>query len=94
MRNYYFLLIFVFVFLGILVLAQELPGVTYPVAELGNCGSRAECEAYCDLPENMEACLDFAEAHGLISPEEAAMARKMLELGVTAGPGGCQSYTE
>lgn len=95
MKSYYFLAIFVFIFLGILVLAQEeLPGVTFPVVELGNCGSKAECEAYCDLPENMSACLDFAEAHNLISKEELEMARKMLALGETAGPGGCRGQAE
>jgi len=54
------------IFSSLVFAQEELPGVTFPVAELGNCGSRAECEAYCDLPENMEACLNFAEAHNLI----------------------------
>ena len=94
MKNYYFILILSLLFVGFLVLAQELPGVTFPVSELGNCASKEECMAYCDLPENMLACINFSETHGLISPEDAAMARKMLELAVTDGPGGCQGRVE
>ncbi len=83
-------------FLSVLVLAQneELAGVTFPVAELENCGSKDECAAYCDLSENMSACLDFAEAHNLIPKEEIKIARKMLELGEKAGPGGCRGQAE
>lgn len=65
MRIHYFLIIPLFLS-GFFVFAQrELPPeITFPIAELGNCGSQGECAAYCDLPENMPACLDFAEAHG------------------------------
>lgn len=90
-----FISVVALIFFSILIFAQEAPpGVTFPIPELGNCGSRVECEAYCDLPENMKACLDFAEAHNLISKEEIKMARKMLKLGATAGPGGCRGQSE
>src|SRR3989338_4755892 len=67
-----------------IVLAQE-SNITFPVAELGGCGSKTECKQYCDIPENLEPCLSFAEKNGLMSREEAA--KKMI--GKT-GPGGCR----
>ncbi len=61
--------------------------VTFPVAELGNCGSKEECRAYCETADHKEACIGFAQAHGLFSKDEAAKARALI--GKT-GPGGCR----
>lgn len=97
MKNYYLILLLpVSIFAGFLVFAQEeMPaGVTFPIAELGNCKSKTECMTYCDLPENMLACLDFAEKHNLIPKDEVKIARKMLKLGATAGPGGCKGKVQ
>jgi len=63
------------------------PKISFPVAELGNCGSQAECKSYCDKPENLSACIAFAESHGLMSQDEAARAKKFAA--VKTGPGGC-----
>ena len=82
---------------GLFVFAQQvdpLSQITYPVAELGNCQTREACESYCDQPENMAPCLDFAESHNLISPEELALARKMLAVGETGGPGNCRGQAQ
>src|SRR3989338_8382274 len=65
--------------------AQE-QNIAFPVAELGGCESKEQCKAYCDNPAHIEACVSFAEAHGLMSSDEAAQARKFA--GQT-GPGGC-----
>lgn len=95
MKSYYFILISLFLFFGFFVFAQDnLEGVVYPIPELGNCESKDDCAVFCDLPENAEACLDFSEAHGLISSEDLAMARKMLEIGDMGGPGGCKGKAE
>lgn len=94
MKNYYFLIIGIIVLLFAGVFAQELPGVIFPVAELGNCASKEECKIYCDKPENMSACLDFAEEHNLIPESEIKMARKMLEMGDIGGPGNCRGKAE
>lgn len=95
MRNYFLLVgIFVFLCFGSFAFAQELTGITFPVAELGNCQDKDDCAAYCDKEENMAACLDFAEAHNLLPALEIKMARDMLRLGVTAGPGGCRGQME
>ncbi|HXF44011.1 MAG TPA: hypothetical protein VNK70_00900 [Candidatus Paceibacterota bacterium] len=61
--------------------------IVFPVSELGNCGSEAECRVYCDDSANISACIAFAEEHGLMSAEEIEKARKFMQIG--AGPGGC-----
>ncbi|RJQ36426.1 hypothetical protein C4552_04015 [Candidatus Parcubacteria bacterium] len=66
------------------------PIIQFPVSELGGCGSKEECHAYCDEPANQNACLAFAERNGLMTPEEVSKARKFLEAG-SKGPGGCTS---
>lgn len=40
-------------------------GVTFPVAELNNCGSIAECGAYCRKDGNLSACMKFVNTHQL-----------------------------
>ena len=69
---------------------------TYPIAELGNCENKDACRAYCDDLTHASACASFAEAHGLMSAEEAKRARSFAG----PGPGGCttkdacQAYCE
>ena len=41
------------------------PGISYPVAELGNCASKEECRSYCELEENRQACIDFGSKKGI-----------------------------
>lgn len=96
MKKIYFLIIFVFAFFSIFVLAQEVsPDVTFPITELGDCESQETCKAYCDEPEHAKECLDFAEAHNMLPKEEIEIARKMLEtVGTTGGPGGCWGKAE
>lgn len=69
------------------VLAALKKGVKLP----GGCAGKAACEAFCRKPENMKECFAFAEAAGFIPPEEAKFIRKMMEKGITSGPGGCMS---
>lgn len=95
MKKDFYALISLFIFFGFFVLAQEpFSEITFPIPELGNCQSREDCEAFCDLAENMEACLDFAKEHNLIPEEEIEMARKMLAMGDAGGPGGCKGKAE
>lgn len=74
--------------------AKDLSDVKYPVAELGNCKNQEACEAYCDEAENMEKCVNFAEANELMEEKDIKMARKMLEAGEKGGPGGCKGKIE
>ncbi|RJQ29553.1 hypothetical protein C4571_01035 [Candidatus Parcubacteria bacterium] len=91
---------------SILVYAQEIPegpteeeiaasGITFPIPELGNCGSKDECRAYCEQPANMDSCIAFAKSRGLMNEEEAERAEKFRKkLGVGGGPGGCRTPRE
>jgi hypothetical protein len=54
------------------------------------CRGKDECDVYCSQDEHMEECMNFAEAAGFMSPEEAAMARKTGG----KGPGGCKGKEE
>lgn len=67
--------------------AQE---IVFPVAELGSCKDKAECFAYCEIPENGKACLSFAKEHELLSEEEIRAAEKVMDVS-GGGPGGCKS---
>ena len=61
----------------------------------GDCRGKDECEAYCEKPEHIEECLDFAEAAGFISPEELEEARLFAPLMARGEmPGGCTSREE
>lgn len=53
----------------------------------GGCSSVAECRAYCQDPANIDACLEFAQEHGLTSPEKV---RELENAGIASGPGGCR----
>ncbi len=70
------------------ILAAKDSGVPFP----GNCNTRQKCLKYCEAPGNTLECVNFAEAAGFISKEEAAQARKygpLVAQGVT--PGKCAS---
>ncbi|MBI2592932.1 MAG: hypothetical protein HYW37_02130 [Candidatus Colwellbacteria bacterium] len=70
-------------------------GITFPVAELGNCISKDACRDYCNAPGNMPACIKFAKDRGLMNKDEADRAEKFrgnIERG--EGPGGCRSPGE
>ncbi len=69
--------------------APVQPQITFPIPELGNCADQNACKAYCDITANQQACLSFAQAHGLMKADEVSRARKMLQATQNGGPGGC-----
>ncbi len=70
-------------------------GITFPIAELGNCGSKDDCRRYCEEPANMSACIEFAKRHGLMNEEEAQRAQNFAQvIRSEGGPGGCKSPRE
>lgn len=75
---------------SIIVQATSEEDIVFPVRELGNCKSEQECESYCDKPENIVVCVNFAQKHNLMSEEEAEKALKFAATG-GKGPGGCTS---
>lgn len=65
--------------------------ITFPISELGNCASQAECKTYCDVATNQDACATFAETHGFISKEQIQKEKEINQLATQGGPGGCTS---
>lgn len=57
----------------------------------GGCRTRAACEAYCEGPSHMRACVAFAKQAGFISEDEAAQAEKIIPLIENGAktPGNC-----
>lgn len=101
MAKKYFLLIIPaisLVFLGFLIASAQsgdpFDKLTYPIPELGNCKNKADCGNFCDKPENMKICVNFAEERSLMPEEDIKMAKKMIEAGETSGPGGCKGQQE
>lgn len=43
------------------------------------CRGKEECDAYCSDAAHIEECMTFAQAAGLMSPEEAQNSQKMIE---------------
>jgi len=73
---------------------QKMPGdIKYPISELGNCSSKANCKVFCDNSKNADACLTFATKYKLLSSEELAAAKKFSDNGMI-GPGGCKGQAE
>lgn len=58
----------------------------------GGCRSEQECQAYCQ--SHADECVDWAVQHGMIPPEHADAARRMMANGIQGGPGGCRSEAE
>lgn len=82
-------------FLFICVSANaQTTNLSYPIAELGNCKDQQACKLYCDDSAHMSACIDFGEARGLMSKEEAAIGKKAAErIAKGETPGGCKDKT-
>lgn len=66
-------------------------GITFPIAELGNCQDYSSCRAFCEDPVNQSVCIDFAKNKGFYKEDpvetnkEEILANAKTEL-------GCDSY--
>jgi hypothetical protein len=59
--------------------------------EGGPGGCRGDgCRTYCADPAHTEECLSYAQANNLISPADAARAKKFIAVSQEGGPGGCR----
>jgi len=81
--------------------AQDLLNISYPIPELGNCGSQAECKAFCDNPANHLVCAEWAARNNIISEQELAEVKREVEQRekfergeIPEGPGGCKTPEE
>jgi len=68
--------------------ATGIANIQYPVKELNSCQNETACKNYCDKPENIKACVAFAENNNLMSKEDIELAKKFVAVGAK-GPGGC-----
>lgn len=101
MKHFISFIIISFVITGLVIFidrifAQEIIGaadIQYPIQELGNCENKTACKSYCDEPENIKVCVDFAERNSLMPQEEIELAKKFIAT-EGKGPGGCRGRDE
>ena len=65
-------------------------GVAFPVAELNNCGSIAECGAYCRKDGNLPSCMKFVNTHQLT--KEDVLSFNISELGNCQIGSDCRNF--
>lgn len=65
------LVCFALIATAVSIYAQETPeeaakkhGITFPIADLGNCADFSSCRTYCDDPVNQQTCMAFAKRKG------------------------------
>lgn len=80
---------------------QELTDAKKMLAAIDNgatpppCKGKDACDAYCSQPDHMEACMTFAQAAGLMTPEEAQGSQQMLAaIKKGAKPPACKGKDE
>lgn len=72
-------------------------GITFPIAELGNCKNFNECRNFCDDPVNKDSCILFAKKKGFYKePQIDSQKNEILksaksELGCDS-PSSCQAF--
>lgn len=65
-------------------------GVTFPIAELGNCGSIAECRSFCEDPLNQQTCIDYAKSKGFYQESDLSSKKDQI-LSLAKSELGCDS---
>lgn len=66
--------------------------IQYPIKALGNCESKEACKTYCEAQANLDRCIAFAEANGLLKHDEIARGKKFSEIVKSGGgPAGCKT---
>lgn len=71
--------------------AAKKYNVTFPIAELGSCGSLSECRNFCEDPVNATTCINYAKSKGFYK-EDAIENKKEAVLQVAKQALGCDSY--
>ena len=71
-------------------------GITFPIAQLGNCKSLGECKQFCDDPTNKDVCIAFAKTKGLYKEQGKAAKASIVnsaqqELGCTS-ENACKTF--
>jgi len=66
--------------------SSNTSSISFPIAELGDCGSIAECKTYCDDLTHVDACLDYALKNDLMPKKQVEVIKNKTKI---EGPGGC-----
>ncbi len=68
-------------------------GISFPIADLGNCTGPVECRNFCEEPSNYQACMAFATKHGFSKEPPPGVDTKKKEelLGKAKTELGCTS---
>jgi len=75
--------------------AIDTSGLTYPIADLGNCKDQSACATFCNKPANMSACVSYAEKQGLLKGENLRISKIVAEkFSKGETPGQCQTKAE
>src|SRR3989344_8612136 len=90
---------FLAVFSGVSVqnaISAQISNITYPVAELGSCGSQQECKTYCSISSNYSKCATFAQKNNLtvLIPAVFAAMQKGESPGQCKDEASCRNYCE
>lgn len=101
-KNFFLNLAAIIFSLGLISVASAVNpfDISYPISELGNCGSQEECKAFCDNPDNQIACVEWAQGTGFVTKEEVRRVKDMRKFNDEAapiedfGPGGCKTPQE
>lgn len=65
-------------------------GVTFPIPELGNCGSIADCRSFCEDPLNQQTCIDYAKSKGFYQESDLSSKKDQI-LSLAKSELGCDS---
>lgn len=68
-------------------------GITFPIAELGNCTNFSECRAFCNSEANKESCISFAKKKGFHKEEQSPKGSNTTLLESAKSELGCDSET-
>lgn len=66
-------------------------GVTFPVAELGDCQDISSCRSFCEDPVNYTTCIDFAKKKGFYKEEQETVKKDEI-LAKAKQTFGCNSF--
>ncbi|KKT43921.1 MAG: hypothetical protein UW32_C0001G0513 [Candidatus Wolfebacteria bacterium GW2011_GWE2_44_13] len=74
---------------------SALGKITYPIADLGSCSDKKNCETYCEQTGNMQSCIDFAKKNALLSTGDIEKSERVIKR-IVAGktPGQCKTRGE
>lgn len=66
-------------------------GVTFPITDLGNCGSYNECHTFCEDPVNSETCVSYGKSKGFYQDDPIVKDKDKI-LTEAKNRLGCDSY--